>query len=276
VRPERRVRAEKVGSDTMLAQIIKLVQQAQASKAQDELLTLAAAAETDSEHPLGAAIVAGARDRGLTLPAVAGFDSITGKGVQATVAGHTALVGAARLLAGAGIDPTVLGSDAAELSADGKTLVLAAIDGEPAGVLAIADPVKDDSAAAIAALHHLGVEVVMLTGDKRRHLRCHRPPSGSARGAGRGTARAQASPSPPGSSTQRSASGCPRSSPQRPWQPRRCRWSATPTGSAATILYSPTITGCAGSATSMIRTHSHGQPKLGSVNVPYTSSVVRA
>jgi len=165
VRPERRVRAEKVGSDTMLAQIIKLVQQAQASKAQDELLTLAAAAETDSEHPLGAAIVAGARDRGLTLPAVAGFDSITGKGVQATVAGHTALVGAARLLAGAGIDPTVLGSDAAELSADGKTPLLAAIDGEPAGVLAIADPVKDDSAAAIAALHHLGVEVVMLTGD---------------------------------------------------------------------------------------------------------------
>jgi len=72
-------------------------------------------------------------------------------------------LGAARLLAGAGIDPTVLGSDAAELSADGKTPLLAAIDGEPAGVLAIADPVKDDSAAAIAALHHLGVEVVMLT-----------------------------------------------------------------------------------------------------------------
>jgi len=133
--------------------------------AEGELLTLAAAAETDSEHPLGAAIVAGARDRGLTLPAAAGFDSITGKGVQATVAGHTVLVGTARLLAGAGIDPGVLESVAAELSADGKTPVLAAIDGEPAGVLAIADPVKDDSAAAIAAAHHLGVDVVMLTGD---------------------------------------------------------------------------------------------------------------
>jgi Cu+-exporting ATPase len=130
-----------------------------------ELLTLTAAAEADSEHPLGAAIVAGATDRGLSLPAVAGFDSITGKGVQATVAGHTVLVGSARLLAGAGIDPSRLESVAAELSADGKTPVLAAIDGEPAGVLAIADPVKDDSAAAIAALHHLGVEVVMLTGD---------------------------------------------------------------------------------------------------------------
>jgi Cu+-exporting ATPase len=132
---------------------------------EEELLTLTATAETDSEHPLGAAIAAGAHDRGLTLPTAAGFNSITGKGVQATVAGHTVLVGTARLLAGAGIDPSVLQSVAAELSADGKTPVLAAIDGEPAGVLAIADPVKDDSAAAIAALHRLGVEVVMLTGD---------------------------------------------------------------------------------------------------------------
>jgi Cu+-exporting ATPase len=132
---------------------------------ESELLTLAAAAEAGSEHPLGAAIVAGARDRGLTLPAAIGFDSITGKGVQATVAGHAILVGTARLLAGAGTDPSVLGGVAAELSADGKTPVLAAIDGEPAGVLAIADPVKDDSPAAIAALHRLGVEVVMLTGD---------------------------------------------------------------------------------------------------------------
>jgi len=132
---------------------------------EEELLTLTAAAEADSEHPLGAALVAGAHDRGLTLPAAAGFDSITGKGVQATVVGHTVLVGTARLLAGAGIDPGVLEGAAAELSADGKTPVLAAIDGESAGVLAIADPVKDDSAAAIAALHHLGAEVVMLTGD---------------------------------------------------------------------------------------------------------------
>src|SRR6516225_7311835 len=132
---------------------------------EEELLTLTAAAEADSEHPLGAALVAGAHDRGLTLPAAAGFDSITGKGVQATVAGHTVLVGTARLLAGAGIDPGGLQSAAAELSADGKTPVLAAIDGEPAGVLAIADPVKDDSVAAIAALHRFGVEVVMITGD---------------------------------------------------------------------------------------------------------------
>src|SRR6266702_646462 len=132
------------------------------------LLTLVAAAETDSEHPLAAAIVAGARDRGLTLPAAAGFDSVTGKGVQVTVAGHPVLVGSARLLAGAGIDTAALDPIADELSADGKTPVLAAIDGAPAGVLAVADPVKDDSAAAIAALHHLGVEVVMITGDNAR------------------------------------------------------------------------------------------------------------
>jgi len=114
---------------------------------------------------VGTAVVTGARERGITLPAAASFDSITGKGVQATVAGHTVLAGTARLLADAGIDPTTLEAGAARLSADGKTPVLAAIDGQPAGVLAIADPVKDDSAAAIAALHQLGIEVVMLTGD---------------------------------------------------------------------------------------------------------------
>ncbi|HEX9353595.1 MAG TPA: HAD-IC family P-type ATPase [Streptosporangiaceae bacterium] len=135
---------------------------------EQDLLTLVAAAEADSEHPLGAAIVAGARDRGLTLPTAAGFDSVTGKGVQATVTGHAVLVGTARLLAGAGIDTTALEDAATQLSADGKTPVLAAIDGEPAGVLAVADPVKDDSAAAITALHSLGVEVVMLTGDNPR------------------------------------------------------------------------------------------------------------
>jgi P-type Cu+ transporter len=129
------------------------------------LLALTAAAEADSEHPLGAAIVAGARERGITPPTVTGFDSITGKGVRGTVTGHAVLIGTAALLRDAGIDPAVLETAAAGLAADGKTPVLAAVDGQPAGVLAIADPVKDDSAAAIAALHHLGIEVVMLTGD---------------------------------------------------------------------------------------------------------------
>ncbi|MGN6174314.1 MAG: heavy metal translocating P-type ATPase [Streptosporangiaceae bacterium] len=132
---------------------------------EQDLLTLVAAAEAGSEHPLGAAIVAAARERGVELPAAVGFDSVTGKGVQATVTGHAVLVGNGRLLADTGINTTVLEGTAAELSADGKTPVLAAVDGEPAGVLAIADPVKGDSAAAIAALRRLGVDVVMLTGD---------------------------------------------------------------------------------------------------------------
>ena len=135
---------------------------------EDELLALVAAAESDSEHPLAAAIVAGARERGLTIPAASGFGSVTGQGVQATVAGHTVLVGSARLLIGAGIDATALEEAATELSAQAKTPVLAAIDGEPAGTLAVTDPIKDDSAAAIAALRRLGVDVVMLTGDNAR------------------------------------------------------------------------------------------------------------
>jgi Cu+-exporting ATPase len=136
--------------------------------AEDELLALVAAAESDSEHPLAAAISAGARQRGLTIPAAAGFGSVTGKGVQAVVDGRTVLVGSARLLADAGIETAMLDAVATELSGQGKTPVLAAVDGQPAGVLAVADTVKDDSAAAIAALRRLGVDVIMLTGDNAR------------------------------------------------------------------------------------------------------------
>ncbi|MGW7459428.1 heavy metal translocating P-type ATPase [Streptomyces sp. NPDC054797] len=134
----------------------------------NELLAIVAAAEADSEHPLAGAIVAGARQRALTLPAARGFDSVTGKGVRANVDGHAVLVGTARLLGGAGIDAGALTPVAAELSAQGKTPVLAAVDGRPAGVLAVADTVKDDSAAAIAALHRLGIDVVIITGDNAR------------------------------------------------------------------------------------------------------------
>jgi P-type Cu+ transporter len=135
---------------------------------EDELLALVAAAESDSEHPLAAAIVAGARDRGLSIPAAAGFCSVTGQGVRATVAGHPVLAGRARLLAAAGIGTDALDAAVAELSGQGQTPVLAAVDGEAAGVLAVADTVKKDSAAAITALRRLGVEVIMLTGDNAR------------------------------------------------------------------------------------------------------------
>ncbi|GLV95157.1 MULTISPECIES: heavy metal translocating P-type ATPase [Streptomyces] len=135
---------------------------------ESELLRLVAAAEEVSEHPLAQAVVTGARERGLTWPAATGFDSVTGKGVRAEASGHTVLVGTRLLLADAGIDTTPLAPHLTRLSTEGKTPVLAGIDGRPAGVLAVADTVKDDSAAAIAALQRLGIEVVMLTGDNAR------------------------------------------------------------------------------------------------------------
>src|SRR6266704_714151 len=255
-----RVRAEKVGLDTMLAQIIKLVQQAQASKAPIQrladavsgyfvpavmaiavatfaiwfvagpapALTLAlvsavavliiacpcalglatplsvmvgtgkgaragilirSAEALETAHKLdtvvldktgtitvGRPALTDVRTTGrwdedellALVAAAAGFGSVTGQGVRATVAGHPVLAGSARLLAAAGISTGALDTAVAELSGQGKTPVLAAIDGEPAGILAVADTVKDDSATAIAALRRLGVDVVMLTGDNAR------------------------------------------------------------------------------------------------------------
>src|SRR5262245_59630450 len=134
----------------------------------DELLSLVASAESDSEHPLAAAIVAGARARDLAVPAASEFRSVTGKGVRAVVSGRELLVGTSRLLVEAGIETANLDQLAADLSAQGKTPVLAALDGRPVGVLGVADTVKPESSAAIAALQRLGLEVVMLTGDNRR------------------------------------------------------------------------------------------------------------
>jgi Cu+-exporting ATPase len=130
-----------------------------------DLLTLVAAAEADSEHPLATAIVAGARARGYTNPAAENFVSITGKGVRATVGGRTVLVGTAKLMDENGIDTAELDPISARLSAEAKTPILAAIDDEPAGVLAVADTIKEDSIAAVAALRKLGLHVVMITGD---------------------------------------------------------------------------------------------------------------
>ncbi|MFE0605664.1 heavy metal translocating P-type ATPase [Streptomyces sp. NPDC058892] len=160
---------DKTGTVTAGKPVLTDVHTADATT-EDELLRLVAAAEEPSEHPLAQAIVAGTRDRGAASPAapVSGFESVTGQGVRATVAGHTVLVGSPRLLATAGIDTGSLSAEAARLSAEGKTPVLAGIDGRPAGVLAVADTVKDDSADAIAALQRLGIEVVMLTGDNAR------------------------------------------------------------------------------------------------------------
>ena len=133
-----------------------------------ELLRLAAAAEEPSEHPLAGAIVAGARDRIGAIPKATEFESLTGKGVHAVVEAHQVLVGNTRLLADAGIGTHELESEAGALSAQGKTPMLVAVDGAPAGIVAVADTLKDESIAAIAALQRLGIDVIMMTGDNRR------------------------------------------------------------------------------------------------------------
>jgi Cu+-exporting ATPase len=136
---------------------------------EEELLRLVASAERSSEHPLAFAIVAGAKARGLELADALDFESVTGLGVRALVGGRRVLVGSERLLAAEGVAGREdLAAPAEALSRAGKTPVLAAVDGRAAGVVAVADTVKDDSAAAVAALRDLDVEVVMITGDNRR------------------------------------------------------------------------------------------------------------
>ncbi|MBB1254200.1 heavy metal translocating P-type ATPase [Streptomyces sp. OF3] len=135
------------------------------------LLTVVAAAEADSEHPLAHAIVTGAAERGVPTARASAFDSVTGRGVRATVEGREVLVGTARLLRAEGVDSEDV-AEAVELaercSSQGRTPVLVAVDGRAAGVLAVADTVKEDSADAVAALRRLGIDVIMITGDDRR------------------------------------------------------------------------------------------------------------
>ncbi|MFB6358766.1 MAG: HAD-IC family P-type ATPase, partial [Thiohalorhabdaceae bacterium] len=132
-----------------------------------EALRLAAAVEAGSEHPLAEAVRAAAAERGLDLPAAEGFEAVPGHGVRATVEGTTVLVGSRRLLIEAGIEPAGWAARAEALAGDGKTPIYVAADGAVRGVLAVADPLKADAAAAVAALHERGLRVAMLTGDSR-------------------------------------------------------------------------------------------------------------
>ncbi len=134
----------------------------------EELLRMVASVERSSEHPLGQAIIQSARDRGLELADPSAFQSVTGKGIRATVESRQVLVGNRRLLEEAGIEAGVLEKEAERLAAEGKTPILAAIDGRSAGVVAVADTLKEDSRAAVATLKRLGLEVVMMTGDNHR------------------------------------------------------------------------------------------------------------
>ena len=137
----------------------------------DETTVLAriAAAELASEHPLASAVLRYVRDeRSIALRSADAFESTAGEGVRATVDGSTVLVGRAGFLQAAGVDTAALEATAASLASGGATTILAAIDGRPAAVLAIADPLKDGSREAVDALRRLGVRVVMLTGDNAR------------------------------------------------------------------------------------------------------------
>jgi Cu+-exporting ATPase len=138
------------------------------SIAEEELLALVASAERSSEHPLAEAIVAGARQRGIAVADAEAFDSVTGKGVTALVDGRRVLVGNRRLLDDADVATAALDAAEERLSAEGKTPMFVAVDGRPAGVVAVADTLKPGSATAIAALGRMGVDVVMMTGDNRR------------------------------------------------------------------------------------------------------------
>ncbi|MBW3671416.1 MAG: copper-translocating P-type ATPase, partial [Acidobacteria bacterium] len=132
---------------------------------QNEVLTLAAALERASEHPLAAAIVEGAESRGVRIGKVESFDSVTGMGVTGKVDGHQVALGNARLFEREKIDVSRLVPKADALRADGQTVVMVAIDGEPAGILSVKDPIKETTAEAIRRLNEEGLEIVMLTGD---------------------------------------------------------------------------------------------------------------
>jgi Cu+-exporting ATPase len=133
-----------------------------------ELLCLAASAEKSSEHPLAEAIVAAATERGLALAPAAGFTAIAGQGIRAEVDGRAVLIGNARLMEEQGLALNGLSDSVARLQAEAKTPMLVAVNGEVAGVIAVADSVKDGSVEAIKELRALGLHMIMLTGDNQK------------------------------------------------------------------------------------------------------------
>jgi len=134
-----------------------------------EFLGLAASLEQNSEHPLAAAIVQGAKEQSIALEAVKDFRSVTGGGVAGAVSGRAVMVGKPNFLRDEKIqDLESQEASGVKLQEQGKTVMFVAIDGRPAGILAVADPIKSTTAEAVRELHELGLELVMLTGDNRR------------------------------------------------------------------------------------------------------------
>jgi Cu+-exporting ATPase len=148
--------------------ITDIVMHPRAVNDEQEMLRLAASIEANSEHPLAAAIVAHARGKGIKLQKMSAFESITGRGAMGAIDSRAVVVGNAAMMADWSVDMTELGADADRLAAEAKTTVFVAIDGKPAALIAIADPIKPTSVDAIRRLKSLGLDVVMLTGDQPR------------------------------------------------------------------------------------------------------------
>jgi Cu+-exporting ATPase len=138
-----------------------------AERNESDMIRYAASLERASEHPLAAAVVRSAKERGLEIPKAGEFRSLAGKGVTGTVDGHAVVVGNAALLSELQIDVSALAERPEELRRDGQTAIFVAIDGRVAGLLGIADPIKPSTPEAIRALHQEGIRVVMVTGDSR-------------------------------------------------------------------------------------------------------------
>ena len=134
---------------------------------ENELLRLAASLERDSEHPLAASILAAAQKRGIALAEVDGFAAAVGKGVSGTVGGRAVALGNAAMVASLGADPGILVGDAEARRREGETVMFVLVDGRIAGLIGVADPIKETTPAALAALRADGLSVVMLTGDSR-------------------------------------------------------------------------------------------------------------
>ncbi len=132
---------------------------------EDTLLRLAAAVETASEHPLAAAIVRGAKERAVSIESQQGFQSVTGQGAKAEVAGKQVAVGNEKLMREIGAFDQKLGAQADEHRSKGQTVMFVAVDGVAAGLLGVADPIKKTTVEAIRQLHAAGIKVVMMTGD---------------------------------------------------------------------------------------------------------------
>jgi Cu+-exporting ATPase len=133
-----------------------------------DVLMYAAAAEKGSEHPLGEAIIKKATDNGIETGSPERFSAIPGHGIKATVHGKQVMLGNEKLMSEEGVSIVALKQKAMELSEEGKTPMFLSVNRTLAGIIAVADTMKEDSAAAVKALHHLGVEVVMITGDNKR------------------------------------------------------------------------------------------------------------